>query len=233
MDTDEIPVTPVGVSFANLCGRTGGGNIGTDCLFVITGLIAGLPTNVPKWDDLRGNHIVALYKCTGRSGNNLTIAFVANLLNDAFALAIDLHETTSTCIVPAVHKFYVPKAISTLLEMGPSLTGHSALANAKFIDQFNINPSFKYFVWEQGVSAAEIALVKRAKNKSAAVRTLDEVDVTGVNYQQQMSFVRIQEKANKEASERFLQTAEGKRKNNAIQSSGIEGTLVKIIKKVL
>jgi hypothetical protein len=79
--------------------------------------------------------------------------------------------------------------------MGPSLTGHAAaLANAKFIDPFNINPSFKYFVWEQGVSAVEIAFVKRAKNKSAAVRTLDVVDVAGVNYQQQMNFVRIQEK---------------------------------------
>jgi hypothetical protein len=173
-------------------------------------LVAGLPINVPKWDDLKANHIVALYKCTGRNGNNITITWVGNLLKDAFALAIDLHDTTMSRVVPAVSKFYVPKALSTLLEMGPALTGHPALVNAKFIDPYNLNPSFKNFVWSYGVSEAEIALVQRAKSKSAAVRSMDVVEVPSEVYQQQMSFVRVQEQANKEASDRFLKTAENK-----------------------
>jgi hypothetical protein len=112
-----------------------------------------------------------------------------------------------------VNKFYVPKALSTLLEMFPSLVGHPAIIMAKFVDPFNINPSYKYFEIYRGVSEYEIAIMKNAKNRSARVRAYEVVELETDNnvYQQQMNHVRLQEKANKDMADRFLKTLENQK----------------------
>jgi hypothetical protein len=95
IDTDVVPESPVGLSFANLCGRIGEFNLAIDSLFIIisrTGLVLGLPVNIPLWDALRTSHMVALYKCVGRHDKDISITFIGNLLKDGFALSIDLHE---------------------------------------------------------------------------------------------------------------------------------------------
>jgi hypothetical protein len=112
---------------------------------VTLGLVAGLPTNAPQWDDLQRNHIVALYRCMQKRDTDFSYVFVAYLLNPEEALDSDQHDVgvTRTTALPA--KLYVPKAKSTLLDMCAERNSDSELVGATFMHPTQLHPSLTGF----------------------------------------------------------------------------------------
>jgi hypothetical protein len=213
LDSDADVVSKMGWCFANLCGRITKGDLAADCLFVIisrTNLVAGLPIDNVKWDDLQTNHIVALYKCIKVVAASKPLVFkyifVAYLWCPSDTLINDLHEEGTSWVSEVPNKLYVPKALSTLRKMCANVESLDSVLSAKFVHPNRLCASFKDYLWKRGVDEAEKGLVETMQGSQSSMRICDEIPSRkdDIDYQGQINLMKQQMLANRLSIETIL-----------------------------